>query len=67
MKKLSEKSIVMKVENGVKGSIVVETEKMNNTDKLLSLKSATSKNTAVIAHGLDFPVVDWCQSNKGVF
>ena len=35
-RKASERSMVMKVKNGVKENIVVETEKMNKTDKLLS-------------------------------
>jgi hypothetical protein len=35
-KKMSERGIVMKVKNGVKENIAVETEKMNKTDKPLS-------------------------------
>ena len=35
-KKVSERRIVMKVKNGVKENIAVETEKMNKTDKPLS-------------------------------
>jgi hypothetical protein len=61
MKKASEGNIVMKMTNGAKANIAVETEKMNKADKLLSPDLLLQ---TTLLPSLTIWIVRWCAGHS---